>query len=99
MFHLCEMTNVSNFHLKEVPGHSRAIVDLAWNNDGSYLCSTFSDKTSKIYQLDGSSSTLREIMSFRSTWVARHCCWHPIERNRFCISGDGDSIEIWDVRG
>lgn len=74
--------------------HSKAVLHLRWSGDGSYLSSASNDKTVKLTQVDttGVAKVAQTI-----SYIANQVAWHPQDQ-RFLLSGDDKSMEVWDVR-
>jgi len=83
--------------LSETNQHTKPVVDLKWNCDGSYLGSASYDKTVKLYLLE-SSGALKVMHTVTCAMAPNGLCWHPTNPTRFAILTDEKNIEIWDVK-
>lgn len=82
----------------DIVGHTKPVVDLKWNCDGSYLGSVSYDKSVKLYSLD-SSGTLKLVQTIPCTVTPNNLCWHPTNEKRLAILTDDKNIEVWDIKG
>ena len=91
---VCSLKDIKNLH-------DKVITDCRWSSDGIYLGTISKDKTAKITQIDNQ-GLCRIIhsppISNEKDKLASIFLWNPIDSKRFCIAGDGKTIELWDVR-
>jgi WD40 repeat protein len=87
-----------NHIVKDINIHTKPVVDLKWNNDGSYIGSISSDRSIKISQLD-SSGGAKVSHTIPTNVHYSLICWNPANNSRFALIGDERTVELWDVRG
>jgi WD40 repeat protein len=87
-----------NHVAKDLNFHTKIVLDLKWNNDGSYIGSVSSDRSIKICQLD-SSGGAKVSHSISTNVHYSQICWNPTNNSRFALIGDEKTVELWDVRG
>eukprot|EP01038_Epipyxis_sp_PR26KG_P009553 gene9553-12866_t len=81
--------------------HSKYILDMKWNSDGSYIASLSADNSLKINQIDASTAAAKvvQVMPIQKVYDYGLLCWHPTENNKISVVGDTNKyIEFWDVK-
>lgn len=84
--------------VQECKGHRQKARSVAWNSTGGRLASASTDKTAKIWAVDGSNQP-REISNLnRHEAAVERVRWHPNDPFLLCTAAADRRILLWDVR-
>eukprot|EP01041_Mallomonas_annulata_P008217 gene8217-16894_t len=79
--------------------HSKCLLCIRWNHDGTYIAGSSTDRDIRIGQYDPVTGSMRVVQSIPMQTSVTDICWHPQEVGRFAIIGSSKIVEVWDVRG